>query len=245
VMNESQQRRILRQLAADAPAAGFAAPALEGDGINASLRSFYLYRHFVRSYRPVKRGPYTFLVNAASPAFPGGADMREQSDLLDQAFAHRDLQLIPATWGRSWPTLKHKARALGKLVPEKLESPSGTECLPTPEGERSPLALLGRYQLPSPENVAERADLLAIELRAGVTMPDSLLVRFSTAPEGAVHTATMGVRGRTLIVPMSAYPSWLRGPDIRTIELCAPPREAPARDLIVGVSAWKIPDLLP
>ena len=245
VMNESQQRRILHQLVVDAPAAVFVAPALEGDGINASLRSFYLYRHFVRSYRPVKRGPYTFLVNATSPAFPGEPNVQEESALLDQAFAHRDLQLIPATWGRSWPTLRDKARPLGELVPEKSESPSKAVCLPTPEGKNSPLELLGRYQLPSPENVAERADLLEIQLRAGTTMPDSLLLRFSTAPDGAVHTAAMGVRGRTLIVPISAYPSWLRSPDIRTIELCAPPREAPTRDLIAGVSAWKIPDLLP
>ncbi len=244
VVNESQQRRLLRQLAADAPPAVFVAPALEGDGINASLRSFYLYRHFVRSYRPVKRGPYTFLVNARSPAFPGEPNIPQEDALLDQAFAHPDLQLIPATWGRSWPTLKDKARRLGELVPEQSQSASDTVC-PTPEGNGSPFERVGRYQLPSPENVAERADLLEIRLRADTTMPDSLLLRFSSAPDGTVHTATMDVRGRTLIVPISSYPSWLRSPEIRTIDLCAPAHQAPTRDLIAGVSAWKIPDLVP
>jgi hypothetical protein len=53
----------------------------------------------------------------------------------------------------------------------------------------------------------------------------------------------MRVRGSTLIVPVSSYASWLRAPEIRSIDLCAPAGEASPKDVIAGVGAWTIPDL--
>ena len=48
-----------------------------------------------------------------------------------------------------------------------------------------------------------------------------------------------------VIVPVSSYPSWLRSPDLRTIDLCAPAGDGSANQSIAGVSAWRIPDPIP
>jgi hypothetical protein len=254
-LNEDQQRRMLHQLTRDAPAAVFIAPALEGDGINASLRSFFLYRHFVRDYRPVVYGPYTFLVNADSPAFRAQTDTQREETLLDQAFAHPNLQMLPASWGASWTALKRKARFVADLLPASFDDSTAGNCS-AQDDKDAPFELLGRYRLPTPAGDAQRPDLIEIDLRSAVAMPTSLRFLYSSAPGGAphtpnwkhlpigYHTISMRVQGATLIVPVSSYPSWLRTPGIPTIDLCAPAGEASAKDVIANVSAWTIPDPL-
>jgi hypothetical protein len=240
-LNENQQQRMLRQLTRKPPPAVLIAPALEGDGINASLRSFFLYRHFVRSYRPVEYGRYVFLVNAESPAFPREPDSRQEEVLVDRAFAHQDLQLLPASWGVSWTTLKHKVRFVADLVAESPNLPMSGSCS-APNDKEARFELLRRYRLPATGRT-DSADLLEIRLQPGATMPASLRLMYSTAPDRAPQAITMRVRGSTLIVPVSSYASWLRAPEIRSIDLCAPAGEASPKDVIAGVGAWTIPDL--
>ena len=235
-LNERQQQRMLRQLAADPPPAVLIEPAMVADGVDASLRSLFLYRYFMRGgYRPVVFGPWIFLVNARSPAFPRDADRVREEEVLERAFAHPELQLLPAAWGRSWPALKEKARFLGDLVPASSRSPAETGCV-------SPSVSIGRYQLAAASDKSVPVDLLEIRMRASSSMPAMLSLRYWPLPTGHERLITMQVRGDKLIVPVVSYPSWLGSAGTPAIELCAPAGEAPAADLITGVGAWTIPD---
>ena len=141
--DKRQQRRMLEQLAANPPAAVFIAPALEADGIKASLRSFFLYRYVLRGYRPVVVGPYTFLVKTNSETFRSDPDPLRDETVLDAVFAHPDLQMLPATWGRSWSSLKAEAQPLGEFMPILLSTQEpGCQAV---SADASPSVALGRY----------------------------------------------------------------------------------------------------
>ena len=136
-VNASQQRRMLDRLAQHPPDAVWVWPSYNPDDFTPSLRSFYLYRTFVRDYLPFRSGQLVFLVGPRSPAHAQGLLGGARKRVLTEVFAHPDLRSIPAGWGRSWwvlrdevqpgPTLDSQLsealaverRADGTFVPEK------------------------------------------------------------------------------------------------------------------------------
>jgi hypothetical protein len=236
-ISELQQERMLRQLVADPPAAVLVAPAMAGDGVDASLRSYFLFRHFLRGYRPVAVGPWTFLVSERSPAYPAAVDSVRDDDLLERAFPHADLQWLPATWGSSWKALEAKAKRIGEFLPVSQGSASASRC--SAEDAGLLLVSAGRFQLADTTPI----DLLEIRLRVVANPPSLLLLEYRPQPAGRTRAITMRVRGDRLIVPVGSFPSWLRSAGTPLIELCVAADSAPSADLIAGVRAWSIPEL--
>jgi hypothetical protein len=240
-VNETQQRRILRQLAASPPAAVLVAPEIRGDGIAASLRSFYLYRHFVREYRPVTVGADVFLVDPSSPAYPGDQAAAERESVLDGVLGQQDLKLLPASWGGSWPTLQDRAVAVGTLSATRASHE--TRC--NSPGEQGPrVEAVAAYELPAAQR-SQRVDLLQLRLRDGIPAPASLRIRYRATASQSWRYVDMSVHGNTLVIPMSSYPSWLLAPEMPAIDICVPEGQPVDKNFVDGITALAIPELAP
>ena len=206
--NGRLQAAELRQLAEQPVPAVMVGPTAWFDGLPPSLRCYPLWRAYALRYVPVRIGTFTFLVdpvraaalNGIPPPPPGVRPAVTEADLqtLDAYLRPDDLQFIPVSWGRSWPTLRGRFDVVGRATVIRQATAADPWAVAT---------------VPATVPDGAAADFLLLRLtmdRAADAGDPEMRLQWQDVGGAWPPTAAQfkGASG-DLLVPLGAYPRWL------------------------------------
>ena len=229
LVTETQQLRAISRLSKDPPPAVLiGAENMLGDGTPASLRSNLLYRYLLLQpdYRVALIGNQTWLIRKDRLARISGMDVisisnaDDSSTLIQDIFGVPDLRSIPASWGRSFTSLKGGLRLVRLLSNDEPRSLNSV----TDAGN-------GHYLVNGP-NPSVRFDIsdwhlkgsdvsiVAFDFACEQIKPSPIVtIRWTSSSNGEGESTALRFRGRNgrMVVPVDAMPAWLLAKDIRSI----------------------------
>jgi hypothetical protein len=212
--SEAAQRRMIAALDKAPPPVVLAAPSIDFDGGPSSLRSYLLFRKYMLEYQPFFLGEVLLLLrpDRARALNPKHAEVDLHQ--VEAVVSQPNLAFIPAAWGRNWEQLDRSFKKIHSL--------------PQSGGGRNVNWALPRID-------GSQADYLRLSFAPNQIQPSTQLVLRWVAegrPQGPVW---FNLSGETLLVPLGAFPTWLKQNSIENIELSI------RHDSNVAVSALDVP----
>ncbi len=220
-VNSLQQASILDELREDPPPVILIDPIMVVDE-RANFRSYYLYRHALLNFAPVKVDGFTFLV---SPSLSIGHDRLfgpESVELLSSIYDREDLGSLPMSWGRSWDVLKRKAVSVQPCT--LVDKDEATE-----EGK---VAVTLHLDAPV---AGKTADLLVLSLegRRGIAQ-----LSWKGDDDSKHDSIRFLVDEGYAVIPLGAYPSWVLSNVQKGLQL-----QLPLNSVVGSASLWRRAEL--
>ena len=230
LVTESQQLRSISILNRNPPAAILiSAENMVHDGGSASLRSNLLYRYLLLrpDYKVVQVGKQIWLIKMNRMNRISGVNLKSISDVDDSpsnpihgVFRVSDLRAIPASWGRSFATLKRGMRQVHTISGDNPISLNSAVQLDR-----------GKY-LVNGDNPSVSFDISYSHLKGrdvgivsfsfsceGIGPPPEVTIHWSSLNNAESELTSVRLEGRNgrMIVPIDAAPAWLLAKEIRSI----------------------------
>lgn len=208
-VNSVQQKKIVERLVEDPPPVVFVSPLAPTDH-RSNLRSYHIFKHVLLNYLPVKKEPFTFMVNRQSPGFGEVMEKRAGIEELGRIFSYYDLENVPYAWGLSWHTLEFQSQLIATVSPTNIASGGGTRT---------------EWDIPVPPAIrfGRDADLLGITMVCTSVVPESTgELTWTSTTGGPVQPVSFVVHSGRHLLPLGAFPEWLLAEQPQQITLTLP-----------------------
>lgn len=231
LVGEKQQLRAIQFFrAARPPAMLLSADNIVHDGGPSSLRSNLLYREVMltKGYKLVSIDKQIWLIRAdrvgrltaAPPVVAIDLDSPAALAVLEPIYHLKNLESVPASWGRSEKSLERGMTPVMRIPSESPDSMNAVRAL----GGGS-YAITGedphvRFALPGPRPSGRQVGLLSFDFSCASRQAIPMIGLYWSAPgqpEGAPTFMTFRGRQGRLIVPVDSAPSWLLAKHIDTV----------------------------
>lgn len=218
VTSEDLQNKVIAALEKSPPPLVLAAPAREFGSGPASLRSYRVYRWFIR------KGYIPFVYQGTGYLVSGDRYRQLQIPLPEEAvvnadlagmFAHDSLGLIPAAWGRSLDTLSERFETVPTADPTL--TAIANAAVAGPDGKT--VSGLTNCRITGGLD-GSRADFMVLRIK-GADASAPIPARLHWAGSGRMDNVLdfLAVPGVPLLVPVGSHPAWLRSSRIEQFNI--------------------------
>ena len=227
---ESQQLRAIESLKkVNPPAILISADNINHDNININLRSYLLYRYLILdpNYKVAQIGQYLWLIRKDRINHLTELNIKSitsidasPKNIINKFFRGINLRYIPASWGRSFISLKntlHKVNAITNDCLPELNSVIKTKNNTYQIIDKNPVI---RFDIQDLNINGKAAGILSFNFNCENTKYSPIIKLYWSSklyPESELTACEFVGKNGVLIVPMETIPAWLLSEKINSI----------------------------